>query len=292
MTETYSPTALTGGLAFPEGPRWHEGQLFFTDIHGGRVRRAGLDGGCEVIAEVRGASGLGFMPDGRINLSSLAGGDLLRLAPDGTVQERVDLSSVAGWPCNDVITDAQGRTYLGQLNNPQMDQLGIGAATIPPADTPAPMVLVDPDGTVRAATTETLAIANGIAISPDARTMVIAETGTNRLRRWDVASDGTLSNPQRFGEVDVPDGICLDAEGAAWIACPIGMKVVRMLPGGEIVDSVDFDNAFPTACVLGGPERRTLFMTVARELPGTVSASSTSGTVEYVEVAVQGAGAP
>lgn len=276
------PEILIEGLRFPEGPRWHAGRLWFSDMHAQQVLAADPDGSMETIVTVpQDPSGLGWLPDGRLLVVSMRDRRLLRLDPGGLV-EHADLSKVAPFHCNDMVVDARGRAYVGNFG---FDLHGGGE---PVATT---LALVDPDGRVRIAA-ENLRFPNGTVITPDGRTLIVGESFGARLTAFDIAEDGSLGGRREWARMQgaVPDGICLDAEGAIWVASPIGGDVLRLREGGEITHRVEVEHqAF--ACMLGGPERRTLFIcTAANSDPEETAVRS--GRIERIEVEVPGAGLP
>ena len=254
------------GLAFPEAARWHDGHLWFSDMHDERVFRVDGPGRRTEVARVPGGpAGLGWLPDGRLLVVSMHDRRLLRLDPDG-LTEHADLTHVATWHCNDMVVDARGRAYVGNF--------GDGTAPGTPI-TPADLALVHPDGTVAIAATG-LEFPNGAAIANG--TFVIAETRADppRLTRFDIEPDGTLTNRRlfaAFGPVASlidgsavaasPDGICLDAEGAVWFASWSTNEVIRVREGGEILDRRSTGDAGAYSCALGGDDGRTLFVCVA-----------------------------
>jgi sugar lactone lactonase YvrE len=278
MTET-----LRDGLTFPEGPRWHDGRLWFSDFYSYRVIALGLDGKAETMARVPECpSGLGWLPDGSLLVVSMNDQRLLRMV-DGTLVTHADLSGIAGGPCNDMVVDAIGRAYVGNF----------GYERFQGADPkPATLARVDPDGRVSVAADDLL-FPNGAVITPDGRQLIIGETMGTRLTAFDIAPDGTLSN-RRVWAADrklFPDGICLDAEGAIWVADPRGNRVVRVREGGAVTDTIALPGRNAYACMLGGPDRRTLFICTATG-SGPERAGKTDGKIEMLRVAVPGAGLP
>jgi sugar lactone lactonase YvrE len=270
-------------LAFAEGPRWHEGRLWFSDMHDYRVAAIDLAGTVETIVEVPGQpSGLGWLPDGTLLVVSMVDRRLLRL--DGSVLTEVaDLSAQATFHCNDMVVDAQGRAYVGNFG---WDLHGGGA----PVD--AVLVLVTPDGSTRVVATD-LSFPNGSVITPDGATLIVGESFAARLTAFDVAPDGTLSNRREWARLNgaVPDGICLDAEGAIWVASPVSAEVLRVREGGAVTHRVPVETqAF--ACMLGGPDRRHLFVCTALDSEPSRCRETRSGRIEVVEVDVPGAGRP
>lgn len=277
------PQTLLDGLTFPEGPRWHQGRLWFSDFYNYRVMALGLDGKAEVMAVVPACpSGLGWMPDGSLLIVSMNDKCLLRQV-GGQLVKHADLSGLAGGPCNDMVVDAQGRAYVGNFGYERFK--GEDAR-------PAVMARVDPDGRVSVAATDML-FPNGAVITPDGKRLIVGETMGNRLTAFDIAPDGGLSNRRIFAthEKLVPDGICLDAEGAVWVADPRTNRCVRVREGGEQVETISLPGRNAYACMLGGEDRKTLFIcTAPGSGPGRVG--TTDGKIEIVRVGVPGAGLP
>ena len=283
---------LLDGLAFPEGPRWKDGKLWFSDMRTKQVMAVDLDGNVETIVEVQGKpSGLGWLPDGRLLVVSMTDRRLLRQDADGLV-EVVDLSELASFDCNDMVVDQQGRAYIGNF----------GYAFADPSATPklAELVLVTPDGEARVVADE-ISCPNGIVITPDGRTLITAEMFAARLTAFDIEPDGSLTRRRIWAQFDdrgfetpldtkrtLPDGICLDAEGAIWVASPTGSaEVLRVLEGGQVTHRVKVET-LPFATMLGGPDGKTLF--VCTSILG--ESHLTSGRIEIVQVDVPGAGFP
>jgi sugar lactone lactonase YvrE len=277
------PEVVLDGLCFPEGPRWHEGKLWFSDMHGHRVMTVGLDGVAQAVVEVPAApSGLGWLPDGRLLVVSMEDRRLLRLDAGG-LTEVADLSRLATFHCNDMVVDAQGRAYVGNFGF----DLHAGATPVPAA-----LILVLPDGTARVAAAD-LMFPNGTVITPDGRTLIVGESFGPRLTAFDVAPNGSLGNRRVWAALAsaVPDGICLDADGAIWVASPISAEVLRVREGGTITDRVRVSTqAF--ACMLGGPQRRHLFICTASGSDPQACRERRDGRIEVVEVEVPGAGWP
>lgn len=276
------PDTLLDGLRFAEGPRWHEGRLWFSDMHDQKVIAVGMDGKTETMLETpHQCSGLGWLPDGRLLVVSMEDRSLLRQDPAG-LAVAADLAGVATFHCNDMVVDAQGRAYVGNFG------FDLHAQAKP---APADLALVHPDGRVEVAAKE-LRFPNGTVITPDGRTLVVGESFGACLTAFDVAEDGSLSNRREWARLEraVPDGICLDAEDAIWVASPIGHCVLRVREGGEVTHRIPIEHeAF--ACMLGGPERRHLLICTAATSDPKES-HTRSGRIEVVEVEVPGAGLP
>ena len=255
---------VADGLMFPEGPLWRDGRLLFSDFHALRVYAVEPDGSLTTVCEVAGQpSGLGFGRDGRLLVVSMIDRRLLRLDPGG-LTEVADLRALTGGPCNDMVVDVAGRAWVGEFG------YDYGAAV-----RTAALVRVDPDGgATRVA--EDLHFPNGIVMTPDG-TIVVAESLGARLTAFDVAPDGSLgarrvwarfadepaaSFPEAIAGGNVmPDGICLDAEGAIWVADMAGGTAIRVLEGGEVAEVVPAGEGLTAfAVALGGEDGRTLFV--------------------------------
>lgn len=272
---------IVDGLSFAEGPRWHDGKLYFSDFYRHVVNAVTDQGELEVVAEVpEQPSGLGWLPDGRLLIVSMLDRRLLRQEPDGTLVEHANLGGIATWHCNDMVVDAKGRAYVGNFG---FDIDPGAAAEMKPAD----LARVDPDGTVSVAATD-LQFPNGTVITPDGRTLIIGETWGRRLTAFDIGADGSLTNRRVWADIEphLPDGICLDAEGAVWVADPGNQCVIRVKEGGEITDRFDTElGSF--ACMLGGADGRSLYVCIAS---GT--GSDVSGHIAMQRVDVPHAGLP
>lgn len=274
-------SVLLDGLMFGEGPRWHDGKLWFSDMHAHRVMTVNLDGKTETVAEVPGQpSGLGWLPDGRLLVVSMIDRRLLRLDPDG-LTEVADLRELASYHCNDMVVDRQGRAYIGNF--------GFDFTTQQPF-APAEIILVTPDGNARVVADE-MAFPNGSVITPDEHTLIVGETYGARLTAFDIEPDGSLTGRRLWAQLEraVPDGICLDTDGAIWVASPVSAEVLRVRQGGEVTHRIKVSTQ-AYACMLGGPERRTLFVLTAETTNPDEARAKKSGRVEIVEVDIPGAG--
>lgn len=284
MATSEAPRMVLGGITFPEGPRWHAGRLWFSDFYTHRVMALSEEGWAETMAHVpQQPSGLGWRPDGTMLVVSMLDRALMR-CERGVLSRVADLSGLAGGPCNDMVVDGAGRAYVGNFG---FDRYAGEAARA------AVLVRVDPDGSVHAAA-DGLMFPNGAVITPDGRRMVIGETLGHRLTVFDIGADGGLSNRAVFAQLDGvwPDGICLDAEGAVWVADARGHRVVRVREGQGIVETIAMRpgrHAF--ACMLGGADRRTLYLCTSTA-SGAGMADKRDGAIETVRVTVPGAGLP
>ena len=279
----HDTTILLGGLLFPEGPRWHDDKLWFSDMQGLHVMTVDLAGNSEKVVKVKGSpSGLGWLPDGRLLVVSMVDRRLLRLDRIGLV-EIADLRKLASFHCNDMVVDKQGRAYIGNF--------GFDLAAQAPLK-PAEIVLVTPDGDMRVVAEELL-FPNGTVITPDGRTLIVAETWGNCLTAFDINPDGSLRNRRAWAKFEklYPDGICLDAEGAIWVAAPFPGELVRVRKGGNITHRLKVSSS-PYACMLGGPDRRTLFVCTAQSHDPDEARLKPGGKIETVEVEIPGAGFP
>jgi sugar lactone lactonase YvrE len=285
MAAVEQPKLLVDGLAFPETPRWHDGRLYFSDMDDNKVKTVDMDGRTEVVAEVPNRpSGLGWLPDGTLLVVSMHERKVLRVDPGGSLGVHADLGDVATFHCNDMVVDGQGRAYVGNFG---WDPRGDGPERF------TPLILVQPDGTVTQVG-EPLNFPNGIVITEDGSTLVVAESRGMRLSAFDIAADGSLSNRRLFADLgeSFPDGICIDAEGAVWAALIFDSVFVRVEDGGRITDRVPCDPLRAYACMVGGPDGKTLFMCSASTSEPGDAATLRQGRITTVSVNVQAGGWP
>lgn len=277
---------VVDGLAFGEGPRWHDHMLYLSDMHHNRVVRVDDVGAVETIAQHDNAlSGLGWLPDGTLLVVAMKG-QVLRLDPAGLTLH-ADLTAEASHGVNDMIVHPGGWAYVGQFG---YDREGGG--------TPAPSTLlrVDADGAVAVAAPD-LMVANGMIISPDGHTLLVAESAACRITAFAIEAGGQLLDRRVWAELAAPhypDGMCLDAQGAIWVACPVAGRFIRTVEGGEVTDEVPIESGrHAIACVLGGNERRTLYLLTATTLgEAEPSRQARAARVESITVDYGGAGLP
>jgi len=290
---------LVSGLSLTECPRWHDGRLYFSDFYTQRVLAVGLDGTLETIAEVPGRpSGLGFLPDGHMLIASMRDRKIMRLERNSSLVEYADLWSLAPWHLNDMLVDYQGRAWVGNFGFDLM-----GGAKV----TTTNLICVDGDGCARVAA-EGIGFPNGMALTPDGCTLIVAETMMNRISAFDVASgrlgerwtwaafgDSPTSDvvAERLSQVDVaPDGICLDAEGAIWVADAKEGRLIRVAEGGHILEERKIDGMSAFACMLGGDNGRTLFACVAPTFDEAKATRNHCAAIWMTHVDVPRAGLP
>jgi sugar lactone lactonase YvrE len=278
-----SSTPLIGGLCFLESPRWHDGRLWFSDMHGGRVYAVNEAGACAAIVDVpEQPSGLGWRSDGTLLIVSMIDRALLHFA-HGRLETVAALAALAPFHCNDMLVDGQGRAYIGNFGF-DFEARATAATTV--------LIRVDADGSSRAVADDLL-FPNGMVLTPDGRTLIVAETMRNRLTAFTVDSDGDLSARRVWADLGeaAPDGICLDAAGALWIASPPTQSVLRIEPGGAVTHRVMVEDQ-AIACMLGGADRRTLFVLSAPLRRARKTTVMRRGRIDTVRVDIAGAGLP
>ncbi len=264
------------GLKFPEGPRWHDNKLWFSDMEDHKVITVDMDGNSEIIIErPNRVSGLGWLPDGKLLIVSMEERKLLRLDTDG-IKEVADLSKLSTFYLNDMVVDKFGRAYVGNFGFDYFNSKPFVSAEL---------IMVTTDGNAQIVAHD-MAFPNGTVITPDDRILIVGETFAARLTAFDIMEDGSLSNRRIWANLKTlaPDGICLDKEEGIWVAAPGRHRVVRVLEGGKITHVVKIEND-AYACMLGGPDRKTLFI-------ATSTHTRDEGRIEYVEVDIPGTGLP
>ena len=280
---------LASGLCFGEGPRWHNGTLWFSDMHDLAVKTVDLDGHVERKVEVPGQpSGLGWLPDGTLLVVSMTDRRVLRFEHDRLVVH-AELGDIATFHCNDMVVDAEGRAYVGNFGFDLHQAENTGDWSIA---APATLAMVDRDGRVSAAAGD-LSFPNGTVITPDGATLIVAESMGRKLTAFDRAADGTLSNRRVWAELGdrLPDGICLDADGAVWVANAGGPECLRVAEGGQVLEVIATgDPCF--ACMLGGPHGTTLFMLTSAASQPEKCRAERSGRIQITTVSSPRAGLP
>lgn len=276
MTATF--TTEIGDLTFPEGPRWHDGALWFSDMHDSRVVRWVPGHEPETaarLADGEAPSGLGFLPDGRLLVVAMHARQVLRREADGTLALHADLGELATWHANDMLVDGAGRAYVGNF----------GDGTAPPEPvTPATLARVDPDGSVHAAATD-LALPNGMVLVDGGRTLVVAETRAlpPRITTFAVAADGSLTDRRVLIELanELPDGLTVDAQDDIWFASPFTGELIKLARDGAILTRLACPRP-PYACALAGD---TLYVCVADDWVPERCKELRSGAILSVDVA-------
>jgi sugar lactone lactonase YvrE len=257
------PQMLTTGIAFGESPRWHDGRLWFADWGAQELIAVDLEGSSEVVVRVPSFPFcVDWLPDGRLLIVSARDRLLLRREPDGSLATHADLSGLSDYPWNEIVVDGRGTAYVNNIGF----EFPCGEFA------PGTVALLAPEGSVRQVA-DGVAFPNGMAVTPDNSTLIVAESYANKLTAFDIAEDGGLSNRRVWADLGdgVPDGLCLDAEGAVWYADVPNKRCVRVREGGEVLQTIDLDRGC-FACMLGGPDGKTLFL-VAQEWRGMQSAA-------------------
>jgi len=285
---------LTGGLYFGEGPRWHDGRLWLSDFYAHAVKSVSLAGDLRTEVEIDDQpSGLGWAPDGSLLIVAMTKRQVLRRWPDGRMSVHADLGHIATFHCNDMVVDASGGAYVGNFG------FDLGAAIaergVPGviAEHPtAKLAYVAPDGQTRIAA-EDMHFPNGSVITPDGKTLILGETLRGVLTAFDIGPDGDLSNRRVWASIQnaIPDGICLDADGAIWVATPSAPQCLRIAKGGEVREVIETGKPC-YACMLGGEDGKTLFMMVADGLEGGGENTEPTGQVLIASVDSPRAGRP
>jgi sugar lactone lactonase YvrE len=274
---------LMTGLLLGESPRWRDSRLWFSDWGAQELIAVDLEGRSEVIARVPSFPFcIDWLPDGRLLIVSASERRLLRRETGGSLATHADLAGISDYPWNEIVVDGRGNIYL---NNIGFDfPVGEFATGI--------LALVTPNGSVRQVA-DGVEFPNGMVVTPDNSTLILAESYGRRLTAFDIAADGSLSNRRVWADLDgFPDGICLDAENAIWYGDVPNKRCVRVREGGEVLQMIDLDRGC-FACMLGGVDKRTLFL-IAAEWDGAASMAGAvrTGQVLTVEAPAPGAGWP
>lgn len=291
---------VLSGMSYTECPRWHDGRLWFADFYTHAIYSVAEDGSdlrteVEVPAQ---PSGFGWLPDGRLVFVSMRDHRLMRQEVDGSVVVHADVGDAAGGHLNDMVVDGEGRCWLGDFGFDLM-----GGADIETTG----LLRIDPDGTV-ATVADDLWFPNGSVVTPDGSTLIVDETFGNRISAFTIGADGSLGERRdwaRFADlpstrvveqavpqaVYAPDGCCLDADGCLWVADAVGGRVCRVAEGGEILDTVQPGTGV-FACMLGGADGRTLFLSCAPDFDEHARSAAREAEIKAVEVDVPHAGLP
>lgn len=277
-------TPLADDFVFLEGPRWHDGKLWLSDMFGLTVYTVTPDGTKTAVVKLpKRPSGINFMPDGSVVIVSMGDRKLMRLR-DGELSEYADLSKHLPYDINDSVCAANGNIYVGTFG---YDVFGHGEPSS------APLTLVKPDGTIKTVA-EDIQFPNGAVITSDGKTLIIAETWGCLLTAFDIEADGSLSNRRVFARLGeyTPDGICLDAEGAIWVSAFDQGEFIRVLEGGEITHRIDTGGKRAVACNLGGPDGKTLFCLIYDGNLDDIPKGARNAKIETATVDVAAAGSP
>jgi sugar lactone lactonase YvrE len=292
-------TTLISGLSFTECPRWRDGRLYVSDFYTHRVLGVAMDGTAETLARVpQQPSGLGFLPDGRMLIVSMRDRKVLRREFDGSLVEHADLSDLAPWHLNDMLVNHDGQAWVGNFGFDLMSSASIS---------PTVLICIEADGAARVVA-DGLGFPNGMVLTPDGSTLIVAESTMNRLSAFNVAS-GSLGERRTWaafgapptstdvgevlGQVAVaPDGICLDAEGAVWVADCAHSRLIRVAEGGLILEERRIDGFGVFACMLGGDDGRTLFASVAPTFHEAEASAKHRASILMTTVEVPHAGLP
>lgn len=293
-------TVVAEGFTYTEGPRWHEGRLYFVDFYTYTVNAVNPDGSVERIAVVdQQPSGLGWLPDGRMLIVSMKDRKILRREPDGTLAVHADISAHCTGHANDMVVARNGQAYVGHFG---FDIMGGADHEL------ASVILVNPDGTSRVVA-DGLSFPNGMVISPDGGTLIVNELFGNRVSKFAIKPDGTLGPRGDFASYGypgdeprwekraeaatiVPDGLTMDAEGAIWVADCAHQRAARIAEGGEILDEVSTAPNGVFAVALGGDDGKTLFLCVAPDFDEAARSAARESQVHAVRVDVPHAGTP
>jgi len=274
------PSLLFSDLRFPEGARWHDGRLWFSDMHTGQVFRS--NPAARTLEEVTVVddqpSGLGWLPDGSLLVSCMTDRKVRRLGPDGRLTVLSDVSGLTDAPINDLVTTETGQTFLG----------GFGYDLYADApQKPGPIFRIDADGRAALVATD-MVFPNGMVVLPGTATLVVAETWAARLTAFDIDERGDLAGKRIWAELpagSTPDGICVDEAGGVWVSSITTSRFLRVEAGGRITRTIEVDGRCATDCVLGGPRGTTLFLLTSNSWQPSET-TVRAGRIEAVEVDV------
>lgn len=284
MTKTYETALLADGFSFLEGPRWRDGYLFVSDMRADAVFKVDEKGVSSRVADLSDwPSGLGFLPDGSLLVVGMHGKQVHRVS-GGIVEPYCDLGGLVAAPLNDMVVTPQGRAYVGDI--------GYDFYAGEPL-APGNITLIDVDGKARRVASG-LSSPNGMVMRPDGRTLCVSESFGHRLVEFDCDEAGELSNPRTLIELpgEVPDGICLDAEGNIWAACYLGRRFVQIDRKGRIIGEISIQDRNAVACQLGGADGRSLFCLTYTGTYEQMAAGFPASQIEVVQVDIAAGGSP
>lgn len=283
---------LLDGLHFGEGPRWHDGRLWFSDFYAHAVRSVDESGAVRTELTLDDQpSGIGWLPDGRLLVVAMKERAVKRLEPAGLVLH-ADISHLTAHLCNDMVVDADGSAWVGNFGFDLDAELRVRGADVISDHPSTNLVRIDADGTVYLAADE-MHFPNGSVITPDGRTLIVAETLASCLTAFTINADKSLSDRRVWATVEsvAPDGICLNDNNEIWVANALGPEVILVAEGGEVINRIKTSQPC-YACMLGGIDRKTLFAVTASSSDGVLAAAKKTGKIETVRVGVRGAGWP
>ncbi|MDZ4870014.1 MAG: SMP-30/gluconolactonase/LRE family protein [Alphaproteobacteria bacterium] len=290
---THATRVLAEGIYFGEGPRWHQGRLWFSDFFAHAVKSVSLTGDLRTEFEIDDQpSGLGWLPDGSMLIVSMKKRQILRRTKDSKITVHADLNHIATFHCNDMVVDAKGYAYVGNFGFDLDAELAArGVESVLAQHVTAKLACVSPTGAVTVAATD-MHFPNGSVITPDGKTLIVGETFGGCLTAFDIGAEGKLGNRRVWASTTprVPDGIALDAKGNIWIANPIAPECALIAQGGEVLHVINTDQPC-YACMLGGDDGRTLFMLTAPPL-GPDGVHKPGGKILTAKVDVGHAGRP
>lgn len=297
MSSVRQTTPVLGGLSFGESPRWHDGRLYVSDTFASRIVVVD-DGVVETVFDGGGPvlGGVGWLADGTMLVGEMNTRRIVAVAPDGVTRPYADCSAYADHWINDLIVHPDGFAYVSQMG---FDFAAVDFDALrgddPMNAPPSALIRVDPDGSVHEAASD-LSFSNNMALSGDGRMLFVAETGTRKVTAFTVGPAGELSERRVFVDLSKhhnPDGLCVDAEGALWVALPETSTFLRLREGGEIVDEIVLgEDRIAVACVLGGDDRRTLYLVHADRSGPAELMERKDSRVDKVTVPTAGVGLP
>ncbi|HEX4505848.1 MAG TPA: SMP-30/gluconolactonase/LRE family protein [Alphaproteobacteria bacterium] len=280
VTDLGPVSTLTDNLAFPEDPRWHKGHLYFADMLDRRVARIDHDGLVTTLATFEDSpSGIGFLPGGDMLVVSMYHEHLIRVDAQGNKSLYADLGTAAGAGVNDMVVDREGRAYIVQFGGDHYNP------------TAAPLIVVQPDGSV-GTDGEPLMVGNGIRITDDGKTLVVAESAGKQISLFDIGTGGKLSNRRivPLPEGHFPDGICLDAQGGIWVAA-LWNGLIRITHTGELTHRIKQEgDRSAYACMYGGSDHDTLYICSSGPYDNEKARITRAGRIETIVTGFTGAG--